>query len=454
MDSPQQTFARAQALHQRGQLREAEPLYRAVLEVAPAHGIANHRLGMLLLQSNRPDEAEPVLRRSVTSPQPAAEAMAHLGLALHQLGRFEEALDCMQRADPAGLGAMLPFWRANTRVELGQFEAARADFDRALAIDPGMADARRNRGILRLLLGDYAGGLEDYEHRRPADPARRASDGAGAPDWTGEPLEGRTLLVTDATGFGDELQFCRYLPLLADRGARVLFQGQPKLYRLLRTLDPRIALVDGAPAEPVDYHCKLLSLPLRFGTRLDSIPAATPYLRAEPERVAHWRQRLGEAGFRIGVAWKGTARRSIDAGRGFPLAALAPLAAVRGVRLVCLQKGGGLDELGALPAGMRVEQLGDDFDAGADAFVDTAAVMESLDLVVSSCTSVPHLAGALRRPTWVALKTVPEWRWGLGREDMPWYPGMRLFRQARRGDWGPVFTGMARELAPLAAARG
>lgn len=458
MDSLPQTFARAQALHQAGRLREAEPLYRAVLEQLPANVVAQHRLGMLLLQSHRADEAEPLLRASVVASEsaspgatpaasrPPPEAAAHLGLALHQLERYEEALHWLDRADPAAIGARLPFWRANTLVELGRLDEALAAFDRALVLEPGFAEAHRNRGILLLLRGDYARGLEDYEHRRPVDAGRRVQHGVQAPDWHGEPLAGRRIAVTDATGFGDELQFCRYLPLLADRGAEVTFLGNPKLYRLLATLDRRVRLLADGSGEAFDFHCKLLSLPLRFGTRIDTVPAATPYLHAEAERVAHWRARIGEDGFRVGVAWRGSPRRGIDAGRAFPLAALAPLAALPGVRLVSLQKGPGEEELEALPADMRVERLGAEFDAGADAFVDTAAAMMSLDLVVSSCTSVPHLAGALRRPTWVALKPVPEWRWGLGRDDTPWYPEMRLFRQAMRGDWTPVFAAMAREL--------
>ncbi len=446
MDPLPQTFAQAQALHQAGRLREAEPLYRAVLELLPDHALATHRLGMLLLQSNRPDEAEPLLRASQSRSDGPREAAAHLGLALHQLGRYDEALSWLDRADAALAGARLPFWRANTLVELGRFDEAMGAFDAALALQPEFAEARRNRGILSLLRGDYASGLADYEHRRPADPARRRAQSGALPDWEGEPLAGRAILVTDATGFGDELQFCRYLPLLADRGARVGFRGNPRLYRLLRTLDPRVALVDAgeegeAPAG-YDLHCKLLSLPLRFGTRIDSIPATTPYLRAEPERVAHWRARIGEDDFRVGVCWKGNPRRSIDAGRSFPLRLLEGIAAIPGLRLVSLQKGPGEEQLDALPDGMRVQRLGEDFDAGPDAFVDTAAAMQSLDLVISSCTSVPHLAGALRRPTWVALKAVPEWRWGLGRDDNPWYPDMRLFRQATREGWKPVFDAM------------
>ncbi len=456
MDSMQRTFGQAQALHQAGRLREAEPLYRAVLEQLPGQPLATHRLGMLLLQSNRPDEAEPYLRASVLGRDAPPEAIAHLGLALHQLGQFEEALHWFERANAASAGARLPFWRANTLVELGRFDDADADFDRALALEPGFSDALRNRGIARLLRGDYARGLEDYEHRRPIDPARRREASGALPDWNGEPLEGRAILVTDATGLGDQLQFCRYLPLLADAGATVGFRGNPRLYRLLCSLDPRITLLaSAAPGDPAyELHCKLLSLPFLLHTRLDSIPAVTPYLRAEPERVAHWAGRLGTGGFRIGVCWKGNPRRSIDAGRSFPLALLQGIAAIPGVRLVSLQMGPGTEELATLPPGMRVESLGDDFDRGSDAFVDSAAVMQHLDLVISSCTSVPHLAGALRRPAWVALKSIPEWRWGLERDDNPWYPGMRLFRQPSRGDWQSVFRMMETALRPLVAGVG
>ena len=453
MDPLPQTFNQAQLLHQAGRLREAEPLYRAVLELLPGHALASHRLGMLLLQSNRPEEAEPLLRLSLAGGDGPRAAAAHLGLALHQLGQYQQALDWFDRADPVSGGALLPFWRANTLVELGRFDEAMPAFDAAIALQPDFAEVRRNRGILSLLRGDYAAGLADYEHRRPLDPARRREQSGALRDWQGESLAGRAILVTDATGLGDELQFCRYLPLLADQAAQVGFRGNPRLYRLLRTLDPRIRLVDAA--EPgvgtagFDLHCKLLSLPLRFGTRLESIPAATPYLDAEPARVAQWRARIGDAGFRVGVCWKGNPRRSIDAGRSFPLCLLEGIAAIPGLRLISLQKGLGEEQIDTLPAGMRVERLGEDFDAGQDAFVDTAAAMQSLDLVISACTSVPHLAGALRRPTWVALKSVPEWRWGLGRDDNPWYPDMRLFRQVTRGDWAPVFAAMEAALRPL-----
>jgi hypothetical protein len=193
-----------------------------------------------------------------------------------------------------------------------------------------------------------------------------------------------------------------------------------------------------------------LSLPLFFRTEPNSIPNEVPYLHAEDTLVTHWKQKLGLKGFKVGIAWQG-APGPIDQGRSIPLSAFTPLARLGGVRLISLQKTHGLDQLANLPADIRIETLGDAFDAGSDAFIDSAAVMECLDLVITSDTSIAHLAGALARPVWVALKQVPDWRWLLERGDSPWYPSMRLFRQERRGDWDTVFAKIGAELRASAS---
>jgi hypothetical protein len=198
-------------------------------------------------------------------------------------------------------------------------------------------------------------------------------------------------------------------------------------------------------AHRFDYQAKLLSLPYLCGTDAASVPVQVPYLRAEPDLVRRWGERIGTQGLRIGIGWKGNPSRSIDAGRSLPLAGFRDIAALPGVRLISLQKRFGLEELEQLPAGMQVDVL-EDFDDGPDAFLDTAAVMANLDLVISSCTSLPHLAGALARPVWLAAKYVPEWRWGSEGETNPWYPSMRVFRQPRQDDWQPVFAAMAQAL--------
>jgi hypothetical protein len=208
-----------------------------------------------------------------------------------------------------------------------------------------------------------------------------------------------------------------------------------------------------AAGDEFDAQIAISSLPYAFGTRLDTVPAAVPYLAAEPALPEMWARRIGSAGFKIGIAWQGNPDPEADRARSIPLLSFAPLAEVVGVRLISLQKGAGEEQLSLLPPSMQVETLGADFDARPDAFVDTAAAMTCLDLVVACDTSVAHLAGALAAPVWVALKSDPEWRWMAGRADSPWYPTMRLFRQSQRGAWGDVFDKVAREVAALAARR-
>ena len=254
-------------------------------------------------------------------------------------------------------------------------------------------------------------------------------------------------------GLGDTIQFFRYLPLMTAAGVEAAFACPPRLRRLLSS-KAGVRFVDSPSADdPFDAQIAISSLPHAFGTRLDTIPAAVPYLAAEPPLRELWARRIGAAGFKIGIVWQGNPDPEADRARSMPLSALAPLAEVAGVRLISLQKGVGEEQLSVLPPSMRVETLGADFDAGPDAFVDTAAAMAALDLIVTCDTSIAHLAGALAAPVWVALKSDAEWRWLAGRADSPWYPTMRLFRQSRRGAWRDVFDAMALEVAALAARR-
>ena len=270
------------------------------------------------------------------------------------------------------------------------------------------------------------------------------------PEWSGEPIAGRRILVLDEKGLGDVIHFSRYLSLLAEAGGEVTFHCRKPMHRLLSTLPgaPRLVEAPG-PAETFDYEVALVSLPRAFKTRADTIPAAIPYLRAEEALIAKWAERLGRYGFRIGISWQGSPNPKADMARAMPLRSFAPLARIPGVRLISLQKNGGVDQLADGEHGFVVEELGQDFDAGPDAFVDTAAVMANLDLIVTCDTSIAHLAGALGKSVWVALKGVPDWRFLLEREDTPWYPNMRLFRQQQRGEWNGVFARMAHALDEL-----
>jgi hypothetical protein len=223
------------------------------------------------------------------------------------------------------------------------------------------------------------------------------------------------------------------------------------MFRLLRSSPWQVRLLSERPAgEAFDYRCELWSLPRLLRTGLDDIPDGVPYLAADPEAADKWSRWLGTGHFNVGICWQGNPGRKIDAGRSIPLAAFHPLGQVPGVRLVSLQKNFGLEQLGQLPAGMAVLDPGPEFDAGSDAFIDTAGLMQGLDLVVTSDTSLAHLAGALGRPTWVGIKYAPEWRWMLDRADSPWYPTLRLFRQPTPGDWAGAFGEMAAALRDIA----
>jgi hypothetical protein len=279
------------------------------------------------------------------------------------------------------------------------------------------------------------------------------------PRWDGrQALAGKTLLVQAEQGLGDAIHFCRYLLPLVAQGVRVVFEVMPSMRALMRSLPGSVQVISrGERPPPADYECPLLSLPLALGTDLASIPAEVPYLSAEPERVASWAARLQALpGLRVGIAWQGNlaVEHLVWArGRSMPLEALAPLARVPGVNLVSLQKGPGSEQLRDATFRDRVLDLASELDRGTDAFLDTAAAMAGLDLVISTDTSIAHLAGALARPAWIALPAVPEWRWLLERADSPWYPTMRLFRQPRRGDWASVATALAQALTPLASQR-
>jgi Glycosyltransferase family 9 (heptosyltransferase) len=248
---------------------------------------------------------------------------------------------------------------------------------------------------------------------------------------------GRRIAVFDEQGHGDAIQFARYLPLLAGRGADVTSFCRGRLHRLFRGLDCPIRLADGFEGEgPFDYQIALSSLPRAFGTRLETIPAQLSYLRAEDGLVQKWMAWLGPQKFKIGICWRGNPNPKADPSRSIPLAYFARLAAVESVRLISLQKREACADDETLP---DLILPGGDFDSGPDAFVDTAALMQNLDLIVTCDTSLAHLAGALGRPVWVILKDVPDWRWLLDRQDSPWYPTMRLFRQQERGNWEEVF---------------
>ncbi len=435
--------ARAAALRKLNRPQEALVACQRALSLDPHSARAQLLQGALLSDLGRPAEALLSFDRALQSQPENAAAHSGRGSVLMDLCRPDEALESFERAVQCQPGFVTALNnRAVALNQLGRFEEAKQAFAQVLKIDPASDYCRTNLAQLHLLLGDFDAGWPLYESRPRVGLAARVPS---APAWAGEPVRGKTLLLVAEQGAGDTLQFCRYVPVLEAMGAEVLLWAPARLERLVRSVSPTLRLIADVASPPIcDYQCRLLSVPYL----LRDVPAVVPYLAVDGDRVAHWRRHLGDDGIRIGVCWQG-ARTRMDLGRSYPLREIAPLLQVPGVRLISLQKGDGSEQLEALPPDLSVERLPDSFDQGADAFLDTAAVMQSLDLVVTSDTSIAHLAGALGRPAWIALQKVPEWRWQLERDDTPWYPTCQLFRQQRRGEWSDVFEHMREELARL-----
>ncbi|ATQ68189.1 MULTISPECIES: DUF6165 family protein [Methylosinus] len=445
-------LTKGNALHELKRFEEALAVFDAALAQAPDDVRLATNRGMALFELGRFDEAHAAALDAIALDAGFALAWRCRGMIELRRAELDEALASFDMAlRLVGADADVYVGRAIVLKELARYDEALTDFDRALSIDPRNAEAKANKGSLLLLLGQFEEGLELFEHRWVQGDRPKAEISYRWPEWRGEPLAGKSIIVLDEAGLGDALQFCRYAPLLVKAGARATYHCRPSLARVMRGLGADVEIVTAPPpGADYDYCVTICSLPRAFATRVDTI-TGNAYLHAEPERIAHWRARLGE-GFKVGIAWHGSSHSRSDHTRAAPLAAFAPLGRIDGVRLVSLQKNFGAEQLRSAPTGMRIESLGADFDAGADAFVDAAAVIANLDLVVTIDTSIAHLAGALGRPVWIAIKHSPEWRWMLEREATPWYDSARLFRQKARGDWDEVFARMAHELERLAHA--
>ena len=447
------------ALAQRGAFGEAVPLMRAAAQLCPASAMVHLNLGNALISLERYAEALQCYER-VTALEPQnGQAQVRRGIALAKLGRLTEAESSFAR------GAALNPQDPDPHYNLGNLyglerrhDLAVASFARALELFPGYSDARFNLALLRLLRGELREGWDLYEERFAIDARRGAARRFAVPRWTGkEPLEGRSILLWAERGLGDTLQFCRYAPLIRERGAAVTLEVQPRLEALLASQFDDLRVVGtNEHAGEFDYECPLLSLPRAFGTEPATIPGQVPYLGVDKGAVERWVQRLPVDGsLRVGIAWQGQmeAERNWARGRSIPLAALEPLASLPGVRLISLQTGPGAAQLDSVGFADRILSFGEGLDAGPGAFMDTAAIIMSLDLVISSDSAVAHLAGALGVPVWVALHTTSEWRWLLDRSDSPWYPTMRLFRQPAAGDWQAVVSEICLALSELPPAR-
>jgi tetratricopeptide (TPR) repeat protein len=420
---------------------------RAIL-LDPQYAAAHFNRGAALYGLKRLTEGLESYDKAIQLQPEYAEAWLNRGVTLHDLRRFEEALASYAKAIALSPGNAESYVnRGTTLHELRRFDEERESYDRALSIRSDQARVIFARGSLALLEGDFVSGWPQYESRKATKdyPVKRVFD---RPLWTGgTDIGGKKILVYSEQGLGDTIQFSRYVKSLQQMGAHVLFAPQRSLIGLMKSLGGDIVFADVAdPNLSFELHCPLMSLPLAFRTGEATVPERRPYLFANPARAQQWAGRIGGRGFKVGICWQGSTTK-IDVGRSFNVREFSAISAIKGVRLISLHKGEGEAQLIGLPEGMKVETLGEDFDAGPDGFLDGAAVIAGLDLVITSDTAVAHLAGALGKEAWVVLQQVPDWRWQLDRSDSPWYPTLRLFRQQQRDDWKSVFAEIQAALA-------
>jgi tetratricopeptide (TPR) repeat protein len=483
--------ALGRATGQPGKHAEAIPHFEQAIRLQPDLADAHHDLGVALQELNKFEEAAVAFRRALKFNPHSAQTYSNLGVALAELGQDDESVanyeEALRRAPNAVeihnnygnslrmMGrldeALAHFCRALelkpedpgafnnmgiAHVYAGQIHEALACYDRALDKVPEFPSAHLNRSFAWLTLGDYERGWEEYEWRwrEKKIPPRNFAQ----PQWDGAPLDGKPILIYAEQGFGDTLQFIRYAAQVKERGGVVIFEAPPPLLQLLCDVPGIDQLVArGSPLPDFAVHCALLGLPRLFKTDAHNIPAKVPYLFAERRRLEAWKGPIRALpGFRIGIAWQGSKGFKADRHRSIPLKYFAPLAKIPGVELVSLQKGYGSEQIAQVAKQFSVRELGPQVDQDG-AFLDTVAIMQHLDLVITSDTSLAHVAGALGVPVWVAISAAADWRWLLDRDYSPWYPTMRLFRQSKLGDWPGVLEQIAAAVAEklqLAASAG
>ena len=440
-------------LADRGRYEEALACYDRALAIKSKVPQILVNRGKMLRFLERAEEAEPSLREALRLQPDLGDAYTELARVLDCLGRFDEAEACARtalRLQPkdavahCNLGYIL--------YHLGRPNEALASCQTALRLRPGTPEWRAFLGRVLLLNGQLEEGFKEFEWRVQNNSRLRVRHLLEVPRWSGEPIADRDILLVSDQGLGDTLQFCRYVPQIAERARRTIFFVQDPLVRLLSRLPGQIEIITAGDQPPsVDFWCALMSLPHLVGTTLETIPATTPYLTADPADLCRWRERLaGFAGLRVGLCWAGgnfKGQIDWDRRRSLTLDTLAPFGNISGVHFVSLQKGPQSGEAKRPPSGMDIH----DFTEDLHDFADTAALIENLDLVISVDTAVLHLAGALGKPVWLLNRFDTCWRWLLNRDDSPWYPSLRQFRQPAPGDWQSVISRAHDTLERLAA---
>jgi Tfp pilus assembly protein PilF len=434
----------------RGDYSQALKFMAAAMKANPGSAETQCNYGYILQKLERHDDALIYFKRALVAAPNSVSALLNCGTSHYQLNQLTEALASFDRVlalEPKNVNAL--YNRANVLSELRHFDDAFAAFAATLAQDPAHAGAHWNEGLARLLLGDFAAGWKKYEWRWQTESQKHQRRNFAQPLWLGnEPLAGKIILVHAEQGYGDTLQFVRYLPKLVEQGAKVVLEVQPHLYPLLAGVKGASQVfANGAALPPFDVHCPMMSLPLALKTSLDSIPSDVPYLAAPEDRLRLWQDRLPpKQGLCIALAWAGSATHKRDLARSIPLAKLRTLFRDnKAIEWLSVQRDLREGDAEILRSHSHVRHLGPELND----FADAAAVLSLADLVITVDTAIAHLAGALGRPAWVLLPYSPDFRWLLERDDSPWYPSARLFRQQSMADWDSVITRVQESIVKL-----
>lgn len=436
-------------LAQAGREQAAIKAYQKAIALNNNYGEAYSNLGNCLQKQNKYSESLGYYAKATTLNPDYAESYNNLAAALYKLGNFKAAIEnCRKAIKLKGNYAEAYNTLAAALQAEQRFDEATECYDKTVKYAPEYAEAYYSRGMLYLCHGEFAKGWDDYQWRLKTKKTK-VTLRYDKPWWQGESFQGKTLLVQSEQGFGDSIQFVRYLPMAKDRGGTVILAEKSELigsFQSLEGIDDLVdlrELIDGAVK--YDLYIPLLNLPAIFDTKIDNIPARIPYLSAEASKIVYWHDKIKTDAFKIGIAWSGNPEHANDHNRSCALKYFTRLAKIKDIKLFSLQKGPGTEQINNWPENLELINLGQKFED----FTDTAAAIENMDLTISVDTSVAHLAGAMGKATWLLIPYESDWRWMLEREDSPWYPTIRLFRQKQHGNWDDVFQSATEQLKIL-----
>jgi tetratricopeptide (TPR) repeat protein len=430
---------------------ESTKHFKKAIVIKPDYAEAHNNLGNALKEINQQEEAIKHYKQALIIRPDYVETRTNLGLMYHEMGELEEAIKQYEQAliirpDYAEAHYQL----GNTLQELARLEEAIKHYQLAISIKPDYAEAHYNMGLTYLLKGALREGWRNYEWRYKTKKFKHYKRVIDKPKWNGTSLKNRTILIHAEQGLGDTIQFIRYAPIVANTGGNVIVECHPGIIHLFESYKNSVTFIGkGEPLPDFDVHCSLLSLPGILNTTIDTIPSEINYIHTDKRLASSWKEKLSNSNkFKIGIFWQGNKNHNRDKFRSIPLKNFESLLSFSEIDFINLQKGEGHEQVIEYGFSNLITDYTAEMD-NEERFSDTAALMQSLDLVIGTDTAIIHLAGAMGIPTWLLLPFHPDWRWMLKIEDTPWYPTMRLFRQEEIGNWHTVVKKIERELEKM-----